>query len=106
MYMQYARSKVIIIYGDKNTSKSLQKISVYDVNERVQCKDEAVDKTIDSEKNRFFGMTKTREKLTLIIIFLNHAISSFILRVNECIIHPFTSTNESIDLVFLDNILI
>ena len=53
MYMQYARSKVIIIYGDKNTSKSLQKISVYDVNERVQCKDEAVDKTIDSEKNRF-----------------------------------------------------
>ena len=47
------RSKVIIIYGDKNTSKSLQKISVYDVNERVQCKDEAVDKTIDSEKNRF-----------------------------------------------------
>ena len=46
-------------------------------------------------------MAKVREQATFIIVLLDHAVSSLIAKVNQSLIHPLASTDETIDLQLL-----
>ena len=51
----------------------------------------------DPQEEDHVGVTQTGEKLTLVKVFLNHAVGPFVLGVDESVVHSLAGTNEAVD---------